>query len=193
MDANAGDRLLDEIVAAPPATPEQIEGARSPRLRYRHEALIDLIIAQPWLTQNQLAAHFGYTASWISTIMCSDAFQSALAARKDEIIDPALKASVEDQLRGVLARSLEIVRRKLDGPPENVDPQIALRAMELSQRALGYGARPPEPPKQGDLHVHLESLGDNLVVLLRKTKAQEQGSTIDGELNEPQVASGNQR
>ena len=54
------------------------------RVKYSHDAMIDLIIASPGIQQNTLAIHFGYTVGWISTIMQSDAFQAKLAARKDE-------------------------------------------------------------------------------------------------------------
>jgi hypothetical protein len=184
-----GDRILDELVTGEPQPAIAHEGgARPPRIRYRHEALIDYMIAHPWLDQNQLAMHFGYTASWISTIICSDAFQSALAARRDEIVDPQLKATMVEQFRGLVGRSMEVLRHKLDGPVDAIDSQLVLRTLEVSSRALGYGARPPESPRQGDLHVHLESLGDNLVVLLRKTKAEQ--SPIDGEVvNDQKIAS----
>ena len=177
MDNPVGDRLLDEVSTA---SPESLDAAnRAPRLRYRHEALIDLMIAHPEYDQNEFAAALGYTASWLSTIICSDSFQAALAERRDEIVDPQLKATVQEQLKGVLARSLEIVRKKLDGPAEHVEAQLALRAMELSSRALGYGARDVVPQQTPNhLHLHIESLGDNLVAVLRKKKAE----VLEGEV-----------
>jgi hypothetical protein len=181
MSDSTGDRLLDEMVGGhplSPAAPSPEPEAKVARLRYRHEALIDLMIAKPHLTQNEWAAEMGYTPSWLSTIIASDAFQAALAERREQILDPVLRMTLKEQFSGILNRSLEIIRQKLDGTPENIEGQFALRTMEISSRALGYGARPPDAPKQGDLHIHLESLGDNLVAVLRKKKAE----VIDGEV-----------
>ena len=66
-------------------------GARPPRIRYTHEGLIDMIIAEPWVSQNELAMRFGYTAPWISTVMTSDAFLAKLEERKAERRRPVPK------------------------------------------------------------------------------------------------------
>jgi hypothetical protein len=180
MSDSAGDRILDEMIGEKPLSPSPPteSGTKVARLRYRHEALIDLMIAKPHLTQNEWAAEMGYTPSWISTIIASDAFQAALASRREEIVDPLLRLTLKEQFQGVLNRSLEIIRQKLDGTPENIEGQFALRTMEISSRALGYGAKAPDPPKQGDLHIHLESLGENLVSVLRKKKVE----VLEGEI-----------
>lgn len=192
-----GDKLLDELVGeqTPPSTSPtfpavlsptaqaRLEGGAIPpqKMRYSHQALIDLMITRPELSQNEFAAILGYTPSWLSTIICSDTFQMALAERREEIVDPQVRATLQEQFKGILGRSMEIIRRKLDGSPENIEGQFALRCAEVSSRALGYGARPIEAPKTGDIHFHLESLGDNLVQVLR-TKKREilEGELVDG-------------
>ena len=67
------------------------QGAKPPKIRYSHDGMIDMIVAEPWISQNELALRFGYTASWVSTIMTSDAFKAKLELRKDEIVDPVLR------------------------------------------------------------------------------------------------------
>ena len=183
MDQVNGDQILDECVAEPVMPPDEAARAvRAPRVRWRHEALIDLMIAHPEQDQNDWARTLGYTASWLSTIIASDSFQAALEERKDEIVDPQLKATVQEQLKGVLARSLEILRKKLDGPADQVEAQLALRTIELSSRALGYGARDAQPTAQVHTHLHIESLGDNLVAVLRKKKQEVlEGEVVNGE------------
>lgn len=174
----------DESVAAstlPDAGPSTSSGGIA-KIRYTHDAMIDLIIAQPSISQNQLALHFGYTASWISTIMCSDAFQARLAERREQLIDPELRQSIEVQFRGLVARSLEILQEKLSKPAANVPDQLALRTLEIASRAAGYGAEDRNKPKPADVHVHLNVLGDRLVGLLQQKRAEAGGITIEGEL-----------
>src|SRR5450755_4533251 len=84
------------------------------KLNYSHDGMIDLIIANRGISQNEIAKRFGYSASWVSQVMTSDAFQARLAERTLEIIDPTLRATVEQQLKGILARSMEILKIKLD-------------------------------------------------------------------------------
>ena len=158
-------------MSEPEVLPVQTGGARPPRLRYTHEAMVDLIIAEPWISQDQIAARFGYSASWVSTIICSDAFQAKLSERRGEIIDPELRSNFELQLKGLMSRSLEILRSKLEAPVAQIPDQLALRTLELSTKALGYGAR-DQVKVQVNVENHLDGLGENLVNLLR-TKRQE--------------------
>lgn len=143
------------------------------KISYTHDAMIDLIIANPAISGNQLAAHFGYTPAWISTVRCSDAFKARLAHRRNEIIDPQLIASVELQFQGVAARSLEILQEKLSQPTQQISDQTCLRALELSSRALGYGASHQAAVNvQINVDNHLEQLGGNLTKLLQRKKEE---------------------
>src|SRR2546421_725388 len=81
MSAALGDALLDELMTQPPVAEA---GPLVRGLRYTHEAMVDMLIAEPWISQNELAARFGFSPSWISTVICSDAFQAKLAERRGE-------------------------------------------------------------------------------------------------------------
>lgn len=108
------------------------------RVKYTHDAMIDLMIAKPDITQNQLAAHFGYTPPWVSRIVNSDAFQARLAQRKGDIVDPALTLSIEEKLKALADKSLNVILDKLT---LSENPDLATKALELTTKALGYGAR----------------------------------------------------
>ncbi len=101
--------------------------------------MIDMIIANPSVSQGQLAAHFGYTQGWVSQVINSDAFRERLAARKEEIVDPVLRASVEEKLRALADTSIQVLLEKLH---ETQNMNVAIRALDVSTRALGYGAKP---------------------------------------------------
>lgn len=144
------------------------------KVRYTHDAMIDLIIADPAVSQNVLAAHFGYTASWVSQILHSDAFQARLSERKAELIDPTITANAESKFQAIVSRSQELLLARLDQPASSLPDNLILRSLELSSRALGYGAKQePQPQPAAEVHVHLESLSGGLVELLRRKRSSE--------------------
>lgn len=159
--------LLDEVQRLPavPAEP----GIQ--KLRYSHEAMIEMIVAEPSIKQNELARRFGKTASWISTIINSDAFQVKLHERMGEVWGE-LTVSMQDQMRGLMARSMEILREKLDHHSSAVPDQLALRTVELTSRALGYGARSDGPAVVVNVTQKLDDNAGQLVDLLRRKRAQ---------------------
>lgn len=113
-------------------------GPRIEKTRYSHEAMIDVIIAQPTIRQKELATMFGRSENWISRIYGSDAFQAALAKRKDELTDPFLVATIEERFNGLAIQSIDILAEKLE-ITKNAD--LAVKTLEISSKALGFGAR----------------------------------------------------
>jgi hypothetical protein len=148
-------------------------GARPPRVRYSHLGMIDLLIANPGISQNQVAAHFGYTPSWVSVIITSDSFQSLLAARRAELIDPMIIATLDETFKALTHRSLQLLLAKLDQP--NVSDNLALRAAELGAKSLGLGAHAPTVPDPS----RLESLADRLTSLLNRKRNEIHGEVIE--------------
>lgn len=135
--------MVGKLFKGEAAMTEPLQGTASAagaidRVRYSHDAMIDLIIANPAISQGMIAKHFGYTQAWVSRIFCSDAFQARLAMRKDELVNPVIAGSVKDRIEGLAMQSLEIISAKLEATQ---NPDLALKAFELSTKAAGYGAR----------------------------------------------------
>ena len=137
------------------------------KVRYSHDAMIDMIVANPWVHQNKLAEVFGYTPAWVSLVMSSDAFRERLAARRAELVDPTIAASIEERFRSMVTRSLEVLQEKLSAPACVVPDQLALRAVELGAKALGLGGNAPPPPVQVPAD-HLDRLAHRLVALQQR-------------------------
>ena len=111
------------------------------KTRYTHEAIIDVIISNPGVSQNDLAREFGFTPGWMSIIINSDAFQERLTERKAELSDPVIRASIEDRLDALAKRSLD---KLLD----RIDNNHPISTGDLVRMAtLGAGDRNKRPEK----------------------------------------------
>lgn len=146
VDAMLAEMAKDGRAALDRVGQGSVPSVRPPKIRYTHEGMADLILENPWISQNQLAAHFGYSAAWISTIITSDAFQALLAARRQELIDPELRLTLEERFRALTTQSLKVLQEKLARPADQVSDQLVLRAVELGAKSLGIGAHAPPPP-----------------------------------------------
>ena len=176
------EALLDEVTVDR-QTPNLPAVPRQPiqKVRYTHDAMIDLIIANPAVSQNELARAFGYTPSWVSQVISSDAFQSRLADRTAELVDPTIRQSVEERFKGLVLRSLEILSEKLNKPTEQIPDQLALRALEIASRAAGYGGKAETSKQEVNVNLHLEQLSGNLVQLLRRRRSEVPATLDPGE------------
>lgn len=137
------------------------------KIGYSHQDMIDFIIANPGVTQNALAARYGYSVGWVSNVMASDAWQSAMAARRAEIVDPALAATVEERFKGITLLSLTRLQQKLEAP--QVSDNVVLKAVELGAKAMGVGGNAPPAAPQGD---HLAALANRLIELQSRVRSQ---------------------
>ena len=160
-------RVDDEESATEAPAPQRLPGKAIAKVRYSHDAMIDQIVANPAVSQNQLAAVFGYTPAWVSLVMSSDAFKERLAARKEELVDPVIRASLEERFKALVTRSLEVLQEKLALPSSTIPDNLALRAAELGAKALGIGGNAPPPPPTIPSN-HLDMLANRLVALQRR-------------------------
>jgi hypothetical protein len=109
------------------------------KIKYTHEALADMLLTCPNMTQKELAIVFNKSPVWVGYVINSDAFQYYLAKRREEIVDPGLILTIEDRLKGLVVASTDLLMEKLESAPS---ADLGLRCLELGAKALGYGARP---------------------------------------------------
>lgn len=103
-----------------------------------HDNIIDFVIARPSVTYREIAAAFDYTPEGIGIICRSDSFKARLEVRKEELVDPIIRQSVEERLVGLAHASIDILQRKL---ATSDDPKLALAALDAATKANQYGAR----------------------------------------------------
>ncbi len=168
-DLTSVDEMTGELSALPDvATWTKGPGQAIKHLRYTHDAVIDAIIENPSISQNNLAAIFGYTPGWISQVMSSDAFKNKLELRKEELVDPQIRLSLQERFNALVGRSLDVLQEKLMMP--NPDPELALRAAALGAKALGLGAAQQQTIVVNQPSDRLERLADRLTGLLKVKK-----------------------
>jgi len=118
------------------------------KVRYTHDAMIDEILMNPAVSQGELAKQFGFSQTWMSIVINSDAFQERLAERKGQLTDPSVIASINERLDAIAKRSLDKIMERLDSPTAN------LKTLELVAIAkIGVGdknTRPAGPQVQNN-------------------------------------------
>jgi hypothetical protein len=112
------------------------------RVHWQHDTLIDMMLARPEASQDDFAKELGYTPAWLSRIICSDAFQARLAERKTELVDPLIRADIEQKLKFAAHKSLDIIQERMENMPVGgARTELALEVLKITPKALGFGAR----------------------------------------------------
>ena len=150
------------------------------QVRYRHEAIIDYMIANPALDQNEIAAALGITPPWLSTVVNSDAFRVRIAQRRSEY-NEELHHKTARSLYEQAALATEVILTELQEP--GCDPRFALDAKDRALHRLGYG------PTKGGPSIQI---GDNIVAQQNNAVARDVlnsareriGKVLDGKVEE---------
>ena len=109
-----------------------------PRLTYTHEAMIDLILAEPTVKPAELAALFNLSPNWISRILVADSFQARLAERKAALIDPSITRSLNDRFRALAVQSTQVLQERMESEE---GAALALDALGVATTAMRVVAR----------------------------------------------------
>lgn len=108
------------------------------KVSHIHECIINELIANPTITQQELCAAFGYSVSWMNRLVNCDSFQARLAERRQEVMDPQIKARLKDKFETVTAQALATIQHKLDSPDSSAD--LALQSLGVLQQCMGVVA-----------------------------------------------------
>jgi len=122
---------LKQVAPNPPKGPKVLTNV--------HRAMVDTILARPSVTTAELGELFGFSTAWVGLCIQSVPFKRQLERRRAEVINPIIIASTEERLQAVINRSLDVIHEKLLKNPDQVSDTLALRALEVSAKALGLG------------------------------------------------------
>lgn len=115
-------------------------------IRQKHEAIIDYMIANPDAKQGKIAQEFGFTQSWLSIVMNSDAFKSRLAEKNEEVFREIV-IPLREKLEGVAHRAVEKLGEKVN---DSQDAKFLLEAADKTLHRLGYAPNKGPDPGQSN-------------------------------------------
>ena len=128
-----------EVPAGVPAEGAGKRGRKaggSNHVPYSHDALIDLMIANPGATRVELAKVFGRSSQWIYSVTNSDGFRARYEARREELVDPEIVASVKERFAAIASQSIDVIAKKLTATE---DPVLAIKTLEVAAKAAAFG------------------------------------------------------
>lgn len=166
------DVPMRQIAPVPPQGPKVLTNV--------HKAMADTILARPDISTAELAEQYGISQGWTNLIINSVAFRRYIDKRRDEVINPIIVASTQERLEAVVNRSLDVIHEKLMKSPGEVSDNLALRALELSSKAMGLGqAKAATVVVEAN---HLDNLAKRLVAL--RPRATPQGEVYEANAKE---------
>lgn len=113
----------------------QGQGVQLKSLRPKHHAIMDYLIANPSAKYGDVAAIFGVTPAWFSTVINSDLFQTQLCERR-RLMDQALTANISDRLGRLAEKSLDSLEDAIDDEEVSINTKLDVAKTALS--ALGF-------------------------------------------------------
>lgn len=141
------------------------------RQAYTPLAMVSLMLARPDYSHAQLCAHFARPASWLASVLASEAFQKALDPVRDQIADPTLAASLKERYQALAIRTSNVMMDKLDSP--DATDFMVLKSGEIAMKALGLGQKHTEaPPPPAAPVVQQESLAERLMKMMDERERQ---------------------
>lgn len=107
------------------------------KMQYSHEALADVILANPSMKNTDLAIVFDKTPAWVSYVKNSSGFKAYIEKRKTELLDPVLIQQLEEKMTALAEQSIDVLMDKLAGLAPDGD--LAAKTLSITSKALGYG------------------------------------------------------
>lgn len=119
------------------------DGARSWRPRRAkmwHDALIDILLVEPTLTQKEAAARLGRSEVAVSYVMGSDLWKARYEARR-VLINETLAHAISSKLTRLAVDAIEITHEKLKLQRDKLPFEDLVDVTDKTLARLGYGAK----------------------------------------------------
>ena len=112
------------------------------RISHTHEQIINWLVLNPEQSMRRCADHFGYTQSWLSTLIRSDLFQAALRERQVMVAN-RVAASIPAKLAAVADVALDKLGEMVE---KSEDPEFILDAADRALHRMGYAPQSSRNP-----------------------------------------------
>lgn len=112
------------------------------RLSHTHDMMLNWLVLNPDRSLRECADHFGYTQSWVSSVLHSDLFQQALKEKQ-----LAIAVRVAESIPEKLARAADVAIEKLTTSLEKTeDQEFILDATDRILHRMGYAPQSSRNP-----------------------------------------------
>lgn len=101
---------------------------------HTHDQIMNWLIANPSRPLKECADHFGYTQTWLSIVIHSDAFSSKFKERQDAVFT-AVMHDTPEKLKALADIAVEQLADTLS---KNTDKKFALDAFDKIMHRAGY-------------------------------------------------------
>ena len=110
------------------------------KMNPHYENIADIMLAEPTISQGDLAKRVGMTQPWVCLIIKSDSFKAYYSSRRQEIND-AIRDRVTDRLVNLADKSLKLLEDGIEkkGEAMNMPDRVMLADKVLDR--LGYGVK----------------------------------------------------
>jgi len=117
--------------------PLQVEGnaVQLKRLRPRHQAIMDYLLASPTTKYSAVAEYFHVTPAWLSSVINSDLFQAQLNRRR-AMMDDQTHRGITEQLTELATSSLAHLQIAIED--SEVDPSLKHNIAKTALEAAGF-------------------------------------------------------
>lgn len=149
-------------------------------VNYRYEAIIDFMLANPYMKRYEIAESLGYTGAWLSTLTSSDAFRMLYAERR-AAYNEDLNDSTVVKIYEVAQKAADKVLDKLE--EDECPAGLALDSMTGALKALGFGAPKSQPTTQVNVQQNTYNETDRLALQQARDRLEKVSkmTLIDGQ------------
>lgn len=138
-----------------------------------HEQMLNWLVLNPEKSQREMADHFGFTQSWVSSILHSDLFQAALKEKQDKVF-----SMVAASIPAKLARAADVALEKLTTKIEDTeDGEFLLDATDKILHRMGYAPQSARAPagspavnQQNNFFITAADLNDARIVMQQNAR-----------------------
>ncbi|MCH7908737.1 MAG: hypothetical protein IIB38_03875 [Candidatus Hydrogenedentes bacterium] len=122
---------------------------KNPNVRYRHEAIADLMLENPQMRQNAIALQLNFTQPYLSTIVNSDGFTEYFALRRirheEKLSEHVLTRddrTIREKTESVASLALDAIEAKITVQGGNLPLKELNETAGRTLTALGFGSAP---------------------------------------------------
>ena len=110
------------------------------RVSVKHEAIMEYMLVNPAAPLREVAAHFGVTQAWLSTIIHSDAFQAKLSEKKDDLFSATI-VPLREKMLGLAHMGVEKLGDAMEHASPISDKDFIADTTDNILKNLGYSPK----------------------------------------------------